>query len=825
MERRPSISTALALAAGLVALSMLFACKSSPTPVVTGVSIDQPDGSLVAGGTLLLSVTVTATGGASEAVTWSSGNGSVASVSASGLVTALTPGSSTITATSVFDTSKGDGITITVTPPPPTTGTITGSLSVIASGASVPGRGASVDATTQPVPTPPAASPAEFVPGEVIVRFVNGLRVASPATLEASGVRLQSVRPLALPNATLYRAEVTSRAGTLALVDALRARPDVLYAEPNLVLRTLLTPNDPFYPNQWHYPAIGLPDAWDITTGSVDIVVAVGDTGILYAGDGSPATHPDLIGRVLPGYDFISDPAIANDGGGRDPDPYDVGDAPGGQSSYHGTHVAGTIGAATDNGTGVAGVDWSAKLLPVRMLGVGGGSLVDIVEGTLWAAGFFVAGVPNNPTPAHVINLSLGGTAPCSSFTQEAFDRIASDSPNTAIVVVAAGNENADAGFTTPANCGGVIAVGATDYAGERAFYSNYGARIDVMAPGGDTGANLSGIGNDGVLSVSRNDGSGTFNYVFQNGTSMAAPHVAGVVSLMKSLAPALSLTQTLAVLTSTARPLTASECARPSGADCGAGLIDAAAAVAAVASGDIPTPGSGAVAYDPNPVDYGASILTRDIRLTNTGDASVDWLLEEYREDPANPGVILDGAVYFTLGAPSDGTLAPGASVTTTIGIDRDLVPTPGNYVIDLLFRVGGIEQPLTVRFRTATAAPTPTGPMLVFALQEAAGGEALVAGSREYPSFVATYAFSAVAGSNVVFAWSDEDGSGELDDGDFFGYHPTPVTVTAGVTTAGVDITVAPVLSVDEAVAPLVELLGSREAVDALLRGAGRE
>jgi serine protease len=818
MERRPSKTTALALAAGLVALSLLFACQSgpTPTPAVTSVSIDQPNSALVAGDTLQLSVTVTATGGASQAVIWSSADDGVATVGASGLVTALTPGTTTITAISAFDGSRSDGITITVTAAP--TGTISGSLSVVASGSAE--RGGSLAARERPMAASAMAT-ADIVPGDVIVRFVDGLRAASPAMLEASGVRLQSVRPLALPNASLYRAVGTDRADTLALVDALRARPDVLYAEPNLVLQSLLTPNDPFYANQWHYPAIGLPDAWDVTTGSVEIVVAVGDTGILHAGDASPATHPDLVGRVLPGYDFISDPAVANDGGGRDPDPYDVGDEPGGQSSYHGTHVAGTIGAATNGGVGVAGVDWSAKLLPVRMLGVGGGSLVDIVEGTLWAAGLPVAGVPANPTPAHVINLSLGGTAPCSSFTQEAFDRIAADAPNAAIVVVAAGNENADAGFATPANCGGVIAVGATDLRGHRAPYSNYGSRVDVMAPGGDLTADRNADGfPDGVLSLSRNDASSTFNYVFQNGTSMAAPHVAGVISLMKALDPDLSLTDALATLTATASPLTAAACDRPSGGDCGAGLIDAAAAVTAIADGDVPTPGGGAVAYDPNPVDYGTTLVTRDIRLTNTGDAPVDWFLEEYVEDPANPGEVPEGAVYFAAGSPTGGSLAPAASVTTTIGIDRGLVTAPGSYRIELLFLVDGVEQPLTVRFRTATAAPTPTGQTLVFALQETVGDDVLIAGSRAYPSFVSTYAFSALAGSNDVFAWSDEDGDGELDEGDFFGNHPLPVAVTAGVTTTGVDIEVAPVLSLDEAFAPLIDRLGSREAVVALLR-----
>jgi len=691
--------------------------------------------------------------------------------------------------------------------PQPTDGTISGALSVVATTeTNVDPAGASARGTPLSPARRAAPATADLVLGEVIVRFEDGIRTSAITTLDVAGVRLQAVRPLALPNATLFRAPAVDRDATLALVAALRARSDVRYADPNWILQPLRTPDDPRYPSQWHYPAIGLPAAWDLTTGSSSVVVAVGDTGILYAGNTSPATHPDLVGRVLSGYDFISDPAMAGDGDGRDPDPYDEGDDP------HGTHVAGTIGAATDNGVGVAGVDWAAKLLPVRMLGEGGGSLLDVVEGTLWAAGFTVPGVPANRTPAHVINLSLGGEAPCAGSLQEAFERIATASPNAAIVVVAAGNEDDDAGFTTPANCANVIVVGATEARGRRAPYSNYGSRIDVMAPGGDLTADRNADGQpDGVLSLSR-DANGAFGYGLAQGTSMAAPHVAGVISLMKRFDAGLSTTQALAALTETARPLTATECGRPIGGECGAGLIDAAAALAAVEGEVIPTPGGGEIAYDPNPVDYGATIVERDIRLTNTGTATVGWFLKRYLEDPANPGIVLDYAVYFPAGAVSSGSLTPGSSAITTIGINRSYVPESGAYRIDLLFEVDGVEQPLTLRFRTADEALVPTGRTLVFTVEELASGELVIGGERWYPTFVPTYELTASPGRHTVFAWTDQNGSGSIDTGDFLGSHPSAVTVRADQTVRDVDVDVAPVLSVDEATARLIALLGAR-------------
>ena len=686
--------------------------------------------------------------------------------------------------------------------------------------------------TTRASGEPYALAPdADIVPGEIIVRFSDAVRTASVTTLDVGGVSLRAVRPLALPQTQLYRAAVADGAAIAALAAELAARADVVYAHPNLVLRPLRAPDDPLYPLQWHYPAIGLPAAWDVTTGSAEVVVAVIDTGILHRAGVPSQTHPDLAGRVLPGYDFISDPAVAGDGDGRDPDPYDVGDNPGGQSSYHGTHVAATVGAASDDGTGAAGVDWRAGLLPVRALGIGGGSLVDVIEGALWAAGFSIAGVPANAHPAHVLNLSLGGSGACPPFAQDAFDAIAAGSSRRTIVVVAAGNENQSVANSTPANCGNVVAVGATDLRGWRAPYSNYGTRVDVMAPGGDLTEDRNGDGHpDGVLSATRIDGpGGGFDHAWYEGTSMAAPHVAGVLALMKALDGELTLTEALAVLTDTARGLSASECGRPSGAECGAGLIDAAAAVRAVRDGAIPTPGDGAIAYDPNPVDYGAVDVVRSIRLSNTGDAGVDWALAYFQESPDNPGTMLDGSVAFAPGAPTSGWLAPGASVTTAIEIDRSLVTAPGAYTFALLFEVDGVDQPLTVRFRTAPPPPEPRGPMAVFTLVENDSGDIELGGLQESSGFLPAFDFATRAGANTVFAWSDENRNGVLDDGDLLGFYPAVVWVSPGRSVPNLDFAVSLVVGTgaadtDHAKADHAKAADDDERVPAWARTAWR-
>ncbi len=387
----------------------------------------------------------------------------------------------------------------------------------------------------------------------------------------------------------LPRAMTTAEAAQLAAQVA--TSPSVAYAEPNVRLYPALIPSDPRYAAEmWHLqpvnpvgtsnPAnnygVNMPPAWDITTGNSNLVVAVIDTGGLL-------NHEDLAGRTPAGnsgYDFVSDPFVGNDDDGRDPDPSDPGDwveisdgcgVPT-DSSWHGSHVAGTIGASANNGKGVVGVNWASRLLHLRGLGKCGGTLNDIAAAVRWAAGLSVSGVPDNPNPARVINMSLGGGGSCSITMQDAINAAVATG---AVVVVAAGNSDQNVSNFQPGNCNNVITVAATDQDGYKASYSNFGSLVELSAPGGD-----SPLYDTGVLSTVSNGTTSptTDGYAAYNGTSMASPHVAGIVSLMLSVNPGLSNTEVLDILQDTVTPFPGySDC---STSTCGAGIVNAGNAV-----------------------------------------------------------------------------------------------------------------------------------------------------------------------------------------------------------------------------------------------------
>lgn len=414
------------------------------------------------------------------------------------------------------------------------------------------------------------------------------------------------------------------------LADRLRENPEVLWVEPNLRERRLMTPNDFFFADNsngqwWLHPgtdasaatnklrgAPGFLTAWNSgipgSSGSAATVIAVLDTGLV----SGAAAHPELAGRTLPGYDFVSNPTIANDGNSRDADPSDPGDwvsqadlsnplfagCETGNSSWHGSIIAGQLAALTDNSEGVAAISWDGQVLPLRVAGKCGANVPDIVDAMRWAAGLPVPGVPLiNPNPARVINLSFGGTQPCGSMYQEAIDELLALG---VIVVAAAGNELGAP--TRPANCNGAVGVTALNRDGFKANYSNFGAPIAISTVGGDPkslGAWGPFLGDTGILVL---DNCGTtaplpnsacatlaqprLPYANVFGTSFSAPIVAGAAGLMLSVNPALSAAELVQGLKVSARPhVTSTKIAACSAdnpgrclcttATCGAGILD----------------------------------------------------------------------------------------------------------------------------------------------------------------------------------------------------------------------------------------------------------
>ena len=427
-------------------------------------------------------------------------------------------------------------------------------------------------------------------PSSMVVKARTAMRasVLSVAGSKA-GVNLQAVRTLRDGSQVVSLGEGKPMKDVFNAIDELIADPAVEYAEPDLLMLPQAVPNDPRYGEQWHYyeanGGLNLPNAWDHTQG-IGAVVAVLDTGY--------RNHEDLAANLLPGYDFVSDLSMANDGNGRDADAQDPGDqmnageCGGGYpeqdmaSSWHGTHVAGTVAAVSNNGIGVAGVAGEAKVIPVRVLGKCGGYTSDIADAIMWSAGYSVSGVPDNANPADVINLSLGGGAPASC-TMTYSNAIQAARTAGATVIVAAGNENANADLYPPANCGGVITVAAVNRSGGRSYYSNFGSVVDVAAPGG---AQFSNNDSNGVLSTSNSgyNTPGSDNYLFYQGTSMATPHIAGLAALLYSAKSDITPDEVEEIIKSTSRTFPAA-CE-----GCGVGIADAHQAVLVAKGIEVPS-------------------------------------------------------------------------------------------------------------------------------------------------------------------------------------------------------------------------------------------
>jgi serine protease len=462
----------------------------------------------------------------------------------------------------------------------------------------------------------------------------SGKAPAPPQNAQAMsarlGITLVDGRAIGAQAQALRASGITSR----ELAARLAAQPEVEFAEVDGRMHALAAPNDPLYAaqpsaslavGQWYLrapssagivdatstvSAINAEAAWNVTTGSANVVVAVLDTGVR-------RDHPDLTSKLLAGYDFISTTPVSNDGDGRDADPADPGDFDStDSSSWHGTQTAGLVGAATNNGVGMASVGRDVMVLPVRVLGTGGGFDSDIQAAMLWAGG--LSSVPNvNPNPAKVINLSLGAKGVCNAAYLDVVRQL---SVAGVVVVAAAGNDGLAVG--TPANCQGVsggvaygvIAVAGVRHAGTKVGYSDLGPEIAIAAPAGNC-VNATGnclyplltTSNSGASApVSHAAGGSIYTGVGADaslGTSFAAPLVSGTVGLMFAANPSMTPAQALAALKASARAFPASgssvgvaTCVAPSAtaqnsecycttSTCGAGLLDAGAAVNGVAA------------------------------------------------------------------------------------------------------------------------------------------------------------------------------------------------------------------------------------------------
>ncbi len=554
------------------------------------------------------------------------------------------------------------------------------------------------------------------------------------------------------------------------LARQLAADPDVAYAVPNGRKYKVAAPNDPLYAatatgvrangpdsGQWYLrapdstikSAINIEAAWARTTGSANVVVAVLDTGVRFE-------HPDLGrvangGQLLPGYDMVSDVDVANDGNGRDADPSDPGDwttaaenstssnkfykcdpqgngsAVGSSSSWHGTSTAALVAAAanTSPATGMAGAAPGVRVLPVRVLGKCFGSDSDIIAGMRWAAGIAVSGIPDNPNPAKVINMSLGGGGACSAAYQAAVDEITA----RGVTIVAAAGNSAGGPVSSPGNCRGVVAVLALRHAGSKVGFSDLGSEIAIAAPGGNC-INIT-AGSPclyPILSATNTGSQGpvasswTNSFDITVGTSFSSPLVAGVVALMASQQPNLTVAQIRSALQSSARPFPTSgadngpsdptpvnQCRAPvSGVDqlqcycntsfCGAGMLDAGQAVAAV---------SGAFAR----IDITTTTPTAgtSVALSATGSlASPGASVTQYAWTLTNGGGVVTGF--------SSATNASTASLVPTVG---------GNFTVQLTVTDSAGQSNSVSQLVAVAAAPTPA-PVTPAATGGSSGGGA---------------------------------------------------------------------------------------------------
>lgn len=693
----------------------------------------------------------------------------------------------------VVDSSTGTGRVETVTAP--STGTFRVAVTAPQAGAGIYtlAVGASLGTfSVQEALRDKLSAAWPLLPGEALVK----LRPGADAGTDAWS-RLH-VQPISLgANAVGYRRVALDAPGGLrafeagaALHDArstidavkrLRADPTVEFAEPNYVRKShAVPPNDTLYPLQWHYPLISVIDAWDHSTGA-GTTVAVLDCGIR-------KDHPDFVNtdsssQLLDGYDMIADPSIAADGDGRDADASDPGDRLlVNDSSWHGTHVAGTVAAATNNGVGCAGVAPATKILPVRVLGIGGGTTDDVVQGILYAAALQNDAGVLPAARADVINMSLGSQG----LSRATADAVQAARAGGTFVVASAGNDTTDAASYSPAAEPGVITVGAVDMTKALAWYSNYGRVIDVVAPGGDETVDLNANGvNDGVMSLVEASG-GRRLYTPYQGTSMAAPHVSGIIALMKAAYPALTPALLDSMLVGTAGVGRITEDLGPPGRDdsFGNGLLNANLAVlSALERGSTPVTDTPTLLISPATLDFGALDSSLEVDVSNAGRGTLS--ISSFQAD--EPWV----------------TITPAAVGTNTVTVDRTgLGPGLHTSVISVVSNGGSGSVNVRVTVPPATVVTGGAiGTIYVLAV-DPHSNQAVAEVEATAPDGYAFHFSNLPKGTYRIVAGTDIDNNGFIgDDGEAYGAYPItsePRVIDATADFTGIQFPVAYLYSV---------------------------
>jgi len=541
----------------------------------------------------------------------------------------------------------------------------------------------------------------DIVPGEYL------LLLAPDAILPAS-VAVNSVPLSDTPHVRLLRTdEDTNRS---AQIGSLSNIPGLLAAIPNRYLTRLASPNDEHYPLQWSLngtrdPRFDLTPLWSTTRGSRDVTIAVIDTGIVRDPTRADRSHPDLeCGRLLPGASFLR----ALDGSTTYAS--DAFESLNTSNGYHGTHVAGIAAACSDNRIGISGVDPSAQLLPIRVFDDrGNGTLAQVLVASRWAAGLSVPGMPTNPHPADIINLSLGAGGACSDTPHPVASVLAAVAATGTILVAAAGNTGASSALT-PANCPSVISVGAVGPSGQVASYSNRGPAVDYFAPGGDM---TSSERERGILSTLASE-TGEPAYAFMDGTSMAAPYVTGLISLLLSIHPDLHSQQVRGML-SLASDTTTVSCriaGRPT--TCEAAVIDPRKLVTVAvpprqATDDLSLSGSR---------DFGPTATRVDLSLSNGSRNPI--AITSLR----SPTPYLTGELYGSATVPS------GAQRSIVVTLDRNRLASAGvRGTRETLFSIETDLGTLTVPLRFDLGGDPSLGTITITAAVEAAhhGGGAI--------------------------------------------------------------------------------------------------